>query len=132
MAKIINKVTTDYLDIALRMYGIQVSYEILSVVVDLVELIEQKGGEVCLSDIRDLKEERIMEQIKCITFNKKAQNLITTNIQKKMNGEKLSAEISNYFERELFEMINKFSSKGLKKSDLVRKMQYVTKSCELS
>ena len=50
-----NKVSIDYLDIALRMYGMQLSYEILDVVVDLVELIERKGGKVCLSDISKLR-----------------------------------------------------------------------------
>ena len=36
------------------------------------------------------------------------------------------------FEKELFELINKYTKKGLQKPDLVSKMKYVTKSCEMS
>lgn len=56
--KSIDKVTTEYLDIALRMYGIQLSKEIIDVTIDLVELIEEKGGEVTISDVSKLKGER--------------------------------------------------------------------------
>ena len=41
-------------------------------------------------------------------------------------------KIENEFEKELFILINQYCKMGLKKPDLVRKMQYVTKSCELS
>lgn len=56
--KPIDKVTTEYLDIALRMYGIQLSKEIIDIVIDLVELIEEKGGGVTISDVSKLKKER--------------------------------------------------------------------------
>jgi len=36
------------------------------------------------------------------------------------------------FEKDLYKLINAHCKKGLKKPDLVHKMQYVTKSCELS
>jgi hypothetical protein len=40
--------------------------------------------------------------------------------------------IENDFERELFKLINFYAKNGLKKPDLVRKMEYVTKSCVMS
>lgn len=36
------------------------------------------------------------------------------------------------FEYELFELINFYAKNGLKKPDLVSKMEYVTKSCVMS
>lgn len=36
------------------------------------------------------------------------------------------------FERELYKLINTYVSTGLKKSDLVHKMEYVTQSCRVS
>ena len=41
-------------------------------------------------------------------------------------------EIANDFEYELFKLINFYAKNGLKKPDLVRKMEYVTKSCVMS
>jgi hypothetical protein len=73
-----------------------------------------------------------MEKIKCITFDKKAQDLIPDDIREKMNTDRLNAELSNDFEKELFRLINQYCKIGLKKTDLVHKMQYVTKSCEVS
>lgn len=43
-----------------------------------------------------------------------------------------SKSISNDFETELFKLINFYAKNGLKKPDLVRKMEYVTKSCIMS
>lgn len=40
--------------------------------------------------------------------------------------------ISNDFECELFKLINFYAKNGLKKPDLVSKMEYVTKSCIMS
>jgi hypothetical protein len=51
----INKVTTTNLDIALRMCGIEINKAILDKVIDLVELIEDKGDEVSISDICKLE-----------------------------------------------------------------------------
>lgn len=73
-----------------------------------------------------------MEKIKCITFDKKAQDSIPADIREKMNTDRLNAELSNDFEKELLILINKYSKDGLTKTNLVQKMQYVTKSCEVS
>jgi len=40
--------------------------------------------------------------------------------------------IEKDFEKELFKLINFYAKNGLKKPDLVRKMEYVTKSCVMS
>ena len=39
---------------------------------------------------------------------------------------------ANDFEKELLKLINAYATAGLSKTDLVHKMQYVTKSCEVS
>ncbi|MCE5225883.1 MAG: hypothetical protein LLG05_08470 [Porphyromonadaceae bacterium] len=51
----IDKVTIDYLDIALRMVGISLDLKLIDQIIDLVELIEEKGGDVSISDITELK-----------------------------------------------------------------------------
>jgi uncharacterized protein YnzC (UPF0291/DUF896 family) len=53
----IDKVTVTNLDIALRMVNINLNKEIIDKVIDLVELIEQKGDDVTIKDICKLKEE---------------------------------------------------------------------------
>ena len=40
--------------------------------------------------------------------------------------------LANDFEHELFKLINFYAKNGLKKPDLVSKMEYVTKSCVMS
>ena len=55
--KPIDNVTVDNLDIALRMCYIQVDKLILDRIIDLVELIEEKGDETSISDIYKLKNE---------------------------------------------------------------------------
>lgn len=40
--------------------------------------------------------------------------------------------IDKDFEKELFKLINKYVNDGLNKSDLLRKMEYVTQSCRVS
>ena len=50
----IDKVTTKNLDIALRMVGIQLDVSIIDKVIDLVELIENKGDDVTIKDIVSL------------------------------------------------------------------------------
>ena len=52
---LINRVTTTYLDIALRMCGISLEIAVIDKIIDLVELIEQKGGEVSIEDICKLQ-----------------------------------------------------------------------------
>jgi hypothetical protein len=54
--KPIDNVTVDRLDMCLRMCGIQIQTGILDKLIDIVELIEDKGGEVSLNDICDLQE----------------------------------------------------------------------------
>lgn len=53
--KPIDKVTTDYLDIALRMVGISLDLKLIDKIIDLVELIEEKGGDVSIRDVNELK-----------------------------------------------------------------------------
>lgn len=52
----IDKVTTKILDIALRMVGIQLDVNIIDKVIDLVELIENKGDDVSIKDIVSLQQ----------------------------------------------------------------------------
>ena len=52
----IDKVTTKILDIALRMVGIQLDVNIIDKVIDLVELIENKGDDVTIKDIVSLQQ----------------------------------------------------------------------------
>jgi hypothetical protein len=47
-------------------------------------------------------------------------------------NEKESKGVANDFEHELFKLINFYAKNGLKKPDLVNKMEYVTKSCVMS
>jgi len=53
--KPINKVTTTNLDIALRMCSIEINEIILDKIIDLVELLEDKGNEVTIQDICKLQ-----------------------------------------------------------------------------
>ena len=52
----IDKVTIKILDIALRMVGIQLDINIIDKVIDLVELIENKGDDVTIKDIVSLQQ----------------------------------------------------------------------------
>ena len=52
----IDKVTTENLDIALRMVGIQLDVNIIDKVIDLVELIENKGDDVTIKDVVSLQQ----------------------------------------------------------------------------
>lgn len=53
----IDKVTTQYLDIGLRMCGIQLHPELVDKIIDVVELVGTKGGKTSLSDTCDLMEQ---------------------------------------------------------------------------
>jgi hypothetical protein len=53
--KPINKVTITNLDIALRMCSIEINKSIIDKVIDLVELIEEKGDETSIQDICKLQ-----------------------------------------------------------------------------
>jgi hypothetical protein len=53
--KPINKVTTTNLDIALRMCNIEINKSIIDKVIDLVELIEEKGDNTSIQDICKLQ-----------------------------------------------------------------------------
>jgi hypothetical protein len=41
-------------------------------------------------------------------------------------------KMADTFEQDIFKLINQYCEMGLKNVDLVRKMQYITKSCTLS
>jgi len=53
--KSIDRVTVTNLDMALRMCCIEINKSILDKVIDLVELIEEKGQDVSIQDICELK-----------------------------------------------------------------------------
>jgi hypothetical protein len=57
LRRLIDNVTIDRLDMTLRMCGIELHRNIIDRVIDLVELIEDKGGDVSLSDVSELKAE---------------------------------------------------------------------------
>lgn len=40
--------------------------------------------------------------------------------------------MKNQFEIDLYKLINSYVSKGLTKTDLINKMEYVTTSCKIS
>ena len=54
--KTIDNVTTVLLELACRIVGIQLSFKEVDLIIDIVELIEEKGGDVTLRDITSLKE----------------------------------------------------------------------------
>lgn len=51
----INKVTKTNLDISLRMCGYQLDKNVIDIIVDLVELIEEKGDAISIRDVRKLR-----------------------------------------------------------------------------
>lgn len=53
----IDKVTTQYLDIGLRMCDIRLPIELVDKIIDVVELVGTKGGKTSLSDTCNLMEE---------------------------------------------------------------------------
>ena len=53
----INKVTTDRLDGALRMVGLGLNIDLVDKIIDLVEIIEDKGGNTSLDDVLKLQAE---------------------------------------------------------------------------
>jgi len=55
--KAIDKVTVTNLDVALRICGIEIHTSILDRIIDLVELIEEKGDNTTESDVLKLKEQ---------------------------------------------------------------------------
>jgi hypothetical protein len=54
-SKSIDNVTTDILDIVLKMSGYTLDYTLIDNIIDLVELIEEKGDEVSIKDIKNLQ-----------------------------------------------------------------------------
>jgi len=52
----IDKVMVDNLDVALRSFGINLSENDLDVIIDVIELIKEKGDDVTLRDLITLKE----------------------------------------------------------------------------
>lgn len=55
--KPIDNVTTTLLDVALRAVGIKIDIPTLDKIIDIVELIEDKGGETSIMDISMLESE---------------------------------------------------------------------------
>jgi len=55
MMRTIDNVTPDILKLALRMVGIKVDLEIADKIIDVIELIEQHGGETSIKDIAKLE-----------------------------------------------------------------------------
>ena len=53
--KRIDKVTTDMLDMVFRMVGIDCDIDTVDKIIDLVELIEDKGGVPSLKDVIELQ-----------------------------------------------------------------------------
>jgi len=56
-SRLIDKVTTTNLDIALRMVGYQLDMTLIDRIIDLVELIEDKGDDASIKDICKLQAE---------------------------------------------------------------------------
>ena len=54
--KSIDKVTVTNLDLALRMVGVQFDHKTIDKIIDLVELIEEKGDSTSIKDVCELKE----------------------------------------------------------------------------
>lgn len=57
MKKSIDNVTVTNLDLALRMCGIQIDKSILDRVIDVVEMLEEKGDYTTISDVANLQVE---------------------------------------------------------------------------
>lgn len=55
--RLIDKVTTKRLDTVLRMAGYELNKTLIDRIIDLVELIEDKGDNVSLRDVYELQEE---------------------------------------------------------------------------
>lgn len=53
--KPIDKVTTDSLDVALRCVDIRVNIHILDKIIDVIELLEEKGNNTTIDDLTNLK-----------------------------------------------------------------------------
>lgn len=56
-SRLIDKVTTTNLDIALRMCGYQLDKTLIDRIIDLVELIEDKGDDASIKDVCKLQAE---------------------------------------------------------------------------
>ena len=56
-SRLIDKVTTTNLDIAIRMVGYQLDMALIDRIIDLVELIEDKGDDASIKDICKLQSE---------------------------------------------------------------------------
>lgn len=56
-SRLIDKVTTTNLDIALRMIGYNLDLTLIDRIIDLVELIEDKGDDASIKDICKLQSE---------------------------------------------------------------------------
>ena len=64
LKKPIDNVTVELLDVALRAIGIKVGKSVIDKIIDLVELIEDKGNTASLMDIAELEKEWELTKIK--------------------------------------------------------------------
>jgi len=55
--RLIDKVTTELLDVTLRACSIAIPIEIVDNIIDVVELLEDKGGKTTIKDITKLQQE---------------------------------------------------------------------------
>lgn len=82
--------------------------------------------------IQDQNVERYVEQgMKPVLKHIKELQSEIESLKKALPKTRVSGSDSD-FERELYKLINTYVSAGLKKPDLVHKMEYVTQSCRVS
>lgn len=80
----------------------------------------------------------IDEQMKDCPLSEQQEEALLKAFEKYLDEQELvlpQADVSGSasdFERELYKLINAYVSAGLKKPDLVHKMEYVTQSCRVS
>ena len=56
----------------------------------------------------------------------------TIKSESKSVSGKTDGDLPNYFEKDLFKLVNEYCKNGLKKTDLVKKMEWVLGSCKMS
>ena len=54
----INKITPFNLQTALRMYGVEIDVDILDLIIDIVEILKERGDNLTINDIDKLRNQR--------------------------------------------------------------------------
>ena len=54
----INKITPFNLQTALRMYGVGIDIDILDLIIDIVEILKERGDNLTINDINKLRNQR--------------------------------------------------------------------------